>query len=205
MDLFSSQKRDTIILLDDDTGYVSYQNQFISSDEAVNYYQTLVEELPWKNDPIKMFGKLIPQPRLFCWVAEEGIAYSYSGLQLENHPFKGIVKELKELVEKETNQIFNACLINYYRDGLDSMGWHADNEKENGPEPFIASISLGAERKFQLKTKEKPPQNLQVNLETSSLLIMSGKLQEYWKHQIPKQPTIKEGRINLTFRKVVGK
>ena len=109
------------------------------------------------------------------------------------------------MIEKESGESFNSCLLNYYRDGKDSVSWHSDDEKEYGKEPTIASFTLGTERDFMLKEKIKDGKKMKFKLESGSLLIMSGKTQEDWLHQIPKRAGVKTGRINLTFRKIIKK
>ena len=140
-------------------------------------------------------------PRLESYHSTDKTSYTYSGKTLSTHPMDQQLIVLKNSIEAITNQSFNSVLINFYRDGNDSNGWHADNEKELGTNPLIASLSLGATRRFHLK-HQVSGEKLEFELDHGSLLIMGGELQHFWKHRIPKQVKIKEGRINLTFRMI---
>lgn len=172
-------------------------HQFIPNRDADNLYHQLLDSTPWKQESIKIFGKQVPQPRLQAWYGERD--YQYSGLKLTPIPLPDFLLPLKQQCELAANQKFNSVLINLYRDGEDSMGWHQDNEPELGEKPVIASISLGAERKFSIKhltTNEKH----HFQLSHGSLLIMGGKMQHHWKHCLPKTRRAISSRINLTFR-----
>jgi len=122
---------------------------------------------------------------------------------LKPHPYPEELKKLNDLLSETTHEKFTHCLANLYRDGNDSMGWHADNEKELGKDPVIASLSIGGPRKFQLKHIKNPQLKHSLFLDHGSLLIMKGKTQEFWKHQLPKSKKITESRINLTFRTII--
>jgi alkylated DNA repair dioxygenase AlkB len=162
--------------------------------------QQLIEEISWRQDEIVLFGRPILQPRLVCWMADPGIALRYSGLTIEATSWAEPLTYIKHLIETKTGYRFNGVLLNYYRHGTDSMGWHADDEPELGPDPVIASISLGAERKFQLKPKSGPSAVQTILLEHGSLLLMGTGSQRYYKHQVPKVSRPIGPRINLTFR-----
>jgi len=125
-------------------------------------------------------------------------------LKLDPKMFTPTVQKIKELVEKQTRESFNSCLLNLYRDGTDHVPWHSDNEKEYGKQPTIASFTLGTERDFILKQKINKDNKLKIKLGNGSLLIMTGKTQDDWLHQIPKRAGVKTGRINLTFRKLLS-
>ncbi len=180
---------------------LQYFPNFLPSEKADFLFEKLLKEIPWQQQNIKLFGKEIPQPRLTAFYAEKGITYTYSGLQLKPEPFSTEILALKTQTEELTGFDFNTCLVNLYRDGSDSMGWHADDEKVLGKNPVIASISLGGIRSFQLKHKSK---NLKekIELQNGSLLIMKGSMQHFWKHQLPKTKKEVSPRINLTFRKI---
>ncbi len=184
-----------------DRGTLEYIPEFISPQKSALLFDELLAETPWKQGLISIFGKTLATPRLEAFYAEEGLNYAYSGQQLVVHPFTKELESLKKQLEQYTGQKFNSVLINLYRNGNDSNGWHADNEKELGINPFIASISLGTERRFDfkhIKTKEKKS----IILENGSLLLMGGEIQHHWKHQIAKTKKVHSPRINLTFRLV---
>ena len=181
--------------------YLLYLPNFLSLTEADYWFTFLKNKVIFQPGDIKLFGKIYAKPRLEAFYAENELTYSYSGKQMKTEPLFNELKELKKRVESISNIEFNAVLINLYRDGMDSNGWHADNEKELGKDPCIASLSLGAERIFELKhnqTKKK----IKLKLEHGSLLCMMEGSQRFWKHQLPKDKTVDIPRINLTFRKI---
>ncbi len=183
---------------------LKYYKDFLPNEEAGHYFQRLIENLDWKQYNIKIFGKSIPQPRLTALYAETGKAYRYSGLTLEPLPYSAELKTLQKKLELVTNIHFTHCLANLYRDGQDSMSLHADDEKELGIAPVIASLSFGETRRFRLKHKYDKNHRLDLYLEPGSLLIMQGKTQHFWKHELPKTTQTKGARINLTFRKILN-
>jgi alkylated DNA repair dioxygenase AlkB len=148
-----------------------------------------------------MFGRVLLQPRLLCWYGDA--SYTYSKLTLPATPWPAWLLPLKQQVEQAVGASFNGVLLNYYRDGQDSMGWHSDDEPELGRDPLIASVSLGATRRFTLKHKLQPLKH-EVSLTTGSLLVMAGHMQHYWLHALPKMARVQDGRINLTFRQIVS-
>lgn len=161
----------------------------------------LLEVVPWESHTIRMFGKEHAQPRLVAWFGDPGSEYSYSGLKMNVRPWIASVLRLKLIAESYAGIIFNSVLINLYRNGDDKVSWHSDNEPELGHTPTIASISLGATRRFKfrhLTTKEV----VEASLSSGSLVVMSGLSQSCWEHEIPRQASVKEPRINLTFRQV---
>ena len=163
--------------------------------------QTLIAETYWRSKTIKMWGKSTPQPRLIAWYGDPGAKYSYSGIELTPEPWTESILDIKRRVEMLARHHFNSVLLNYYRDHRDSMGFHSDDEPELGDRPTIASLSLGEERKFQLKHKYRKDLKLvTIPLLDGSLLIMRGDTQRKWKHGIPKERTPCAPRINLTFR-----
>lgn len=181
---------------------MTFEPTFLNNSEALSYYQLLETTLPWKTQHIRIFGKTIACPRLEAYFSESQQDYSYSGSTLENHPFTPELFELKKRVELFTKQSFNAVLVNYYRDGRDSNGWHADDEKELGNNPVIASLSLGTTRRFDIQ-HQKTGEKHSLDLTNGSLLIMEDEMQHFWKHRIAKSKKIHGGRINLTFRKII--
>jgi len=195
-----NSKNKKITLPDSD---LIYYSNFLDKDLADTYFNSLLNKLKWEQYSIKLFGKIIPQPRLTALYALNSEPYSYSGLTLNPLEFTKELKSLYSEIVKITGTTFTHCLANLYRDGNDSMGWHADDEKELGKYPVIASLSLGAVRNFQLKHKTNPELKYALKLEHGSLLIMKGSTQEFWKHQLPKTKKSLEQRINLTFRTIL--
>ena len=179
---------------------IIYIPGFLTIEEADYYYEHLFDQVPWKQDPIKIFGKSILQPRLTALYGENGKSYSYSGIVMEPLPFNEELSVLKTKTEEVSLSSFTSCLLNLYRDGSDSNGWHADDEKELGRNPVIASISLGQERIFHLRHKRNKELKHKILLEHGSLLLMKGETQHHWQHQIPKSRRQMNPRINLTFR-----
>jgi alkylated DNA repair dioxygenase AlkB len=177
---------------------------FLLEKETYAMYDYFHQHLAWESSEITVFGKTYSTPRLEAFYALENQSYSYSGKKLKVHKFDAELLKLKQRIEAEIlhEESFNSVLANLYRNGLDSNGWHADNEKELGKNPLIASLSLGETRRFDLKhnlTKEK----LSFDLKAGSLLIMGGSMQHFWKHQIAKSKKVGNARINLTFRKII--
>ncbi|AXT54023.1 alpha-ketoglutarate-dependent dioxygenase AlkB [Aquimarina sp. BL5] len=197
MDLFTSQYDKIPLEIPD--GDVSYYPAFFDKSKADHLFEVLKESIKWQQDDIKVFGKVYKQPRLTALYANNKNTYTYSNITMKPHQFTDELLMIKEKIEKISSGIFTTCLLNLYRDGQDSNGWHADNEKELGVEPIIASVSLGEERSFHFKHKTKDLKQ-KIQLQHGSLLIMKGKTQENWLHQIPKSKKIMKPRINLTFR-----
>ncbi len=180
---------------------VIYDPGCFSRQESDQYLQALTETIAWRQEVIILFGKVIPQPRLTAWYGDEGAIYTYSNLT--NHPLDWTPELLviKQRCEEAAQTNFNSVLLNFYRNGQDSMGWHQDNEPELGKHPVIASVNFGATRRFQLRHKKrKDLDTVSIDLEHGSLLLMQGTTQEFWKHQLPKTAQPIGARINLTFR-----
>ncbi|MEX6686443.1 alpha-ketoglutarate-dependent dioxygenase AlkB [Danxiaibacter flavus] len=174
-----------------------------TKEESSKLYDLLAESIQWKQEPIVIFGKQIMQPRLTAWYGDEQKPYSYSGITMHPHPWSKELLEIKHRIESVANHIFTSALLNFYRNGYDSMGWHKDNEKELGINPVIGSVSFGSDRTFCFKhAKEKTPTQ-KATLNSGSFLLMKGATQHHWLHSIPKEPKITEGRINLTFRTII--
>ena len=188
------------ISLDLQDANIVYFPSFFTSDVASELYHDLLHEIPWQQDNIKVFGKEFVQPRLTALFGNDGKPYSYSNITMQPNPWNLLLQKIKFHVESVAEINFTTVLLNYYRDGRDSNGWHADNEKELGQNPTIASVSLGSERMFQLKHNTEPSLRQNIHLEHGSLLLMKGSTQHFWKHQIPKTNKPVGGRINLTFR-----
>ena len=172
-----------------------------SGEESDKIFQTLLSQVCWRQEKIKCYGKEVDIPRLTAWYGDTGKRYVYSRIAMEPEPWLPILLYIKSRVEEITKFSFNSVLLNLYRDGQDSIAWHSDDEPELGKQPVIASLSFGGERKFQLRHKVKKEQGrVDINLTHGSLLIMKGKTQEYWQHQVPKTSKPVRPRINLTFR-----
>jgi len=179
---------------------VWYYPEFFSKAESERYYEIFLSETKWQQDDITVFGKSYKQPRLTALYGNNEKPYSYSNITMHPHTFTEELLEIKSKVETIVNEKFTTCLLNLYRDGQDSNGWHADNEKELGKNPVIASVSFGASRLFHLKHRYKPELKHKLDLESGSLFIMKGETQHNWLHQIPKTKKKVEIRINITFR-----
>ena len=190
--------RQTFALGDSEIQYVA--NAFTAR-EADRLFQSLLDAIPWRTATLTIAGQKRPLPRLQCWMADQGRSYSYSGLKLSPHPWNPDVLRIKARLEQLCEHSFNSVLLNYYRGGSDSISWHADDETELGPNPIVASVSLGAQRalefkpKFNLTTPKK-----QIVLGSGSILIMGKTIQNNWLHQIPKISGTIDPRISLTFR-----
>lgn len=175
---------------------------FFSEQEADRLFQKLKNELDWQQTFIKIYGKTVLEPRLTAYYGTQN--YAYSGRINQAKPFSKSLLVIKNAIEEFQKVTYNAVLCNFYRHGLDSMGWHSDNEPELGPNPIIASVSLGAVRKFQFKNKIDKTLKHEILLNHGSLLIMYGNSQSDWLHQIPKTKKDIGERINLTFRNIIS-
>jgi len=181
-------------------GRVRHQPEYLSIEEADALFSYLNRNLDWQQRKIFIFGEWHLQPRLIAFLGNDEILYSYSGDTLRSILWPDEIAKIAVKLSKELKNEFNVVLANYYQNGEDSMGWHADNETELGKNPMIASISLGQPRKFKLRHRDGEQKNLV--LEHGSLLTMSGECQQYWQHALPKIRT-DGARINLTFRKII--
>ena len=178
---------------------------FLPAAEAEALLVQLTADAAWEQRAIRIFGQEIPQPRFTAWYGDAEARYTYSGLAWEPRPWLSALHALRQRLEAATGHRFNSVLLNLYRDGRDSMGWHADDEPELGPAPAIASLSLGATRRFRLRPRAglpHPPLNL--DLPGGSLLLMRGPTQRHWQHALPKTARPVGPRLNLTFRWVAG-
>ncbi len=174
---------------------------FLPAAEATALLTALTATVAWEQRAIRLFGQKFPQPRLTAWYGDPEARYTYSGLAWEPRPWLPALAELRASVEAATAARYNSVLLNLYRDGRDSMGWHADDEPELGPTPAIASLSLGAMRRFRLRPRAgllHAP--FGIDLPTGSLLLMRGPTQQHWQHALPKTARPVGPRLNLTFR-----
>ncbi len=182
----------------------TYIPDFVDQALADQWFDRLKDSIEWRQDTVVVYGKPYLTPRLSCWMGESWMSYRYSNQTMSPQPWLPLPMHIKGLVRQKTGEEFNSVLINYYRDGQDSNGWHADDEPELGSQPAIASISLGAARDFDLRRKANHSDKLRFSLAHGSLLLMRGKTQDDWQHQIPKRAKA-NARINLTFRKIIPK
>ena len=185
-------------------GEVYYFGKILGEGEANLFFQRLMENIEWKQDEVLIFGKKIVTKRKTAWYGEEEFQYTYSKMTKKAGLFTPDLLELKGKVEEITGLKFNSCLLNLYHSGEEGMSWHSDAEAELGKDPAIASLSLGAERKFVLKSKESK-EKISVVLENGGLLLMKGKTQRNWFHSLPKTKKVGLPRINLTFRSIIKK
>jgi alkylated DNA repair dioxygenase AlkB len=207
MDLFSQEdekKEKVFEVFSLKDGEILFMKNFLTSTEAKKYFDILQNTINWKQEEIKYYGKIYPVPRKTAWYGYEGFDYSYSGINCNPEPWTKELLDLKKEIEKLIpNEDFNSVLLNMYRDGNDKVSWHADDEKELGMNPTIASLSIGETRRFDVKHKDNPDLKHQFELTPGSLIIMKGALQHNWLHQIPVQKKVTKPRINLTFRTIV--
>ena len=201
-DLFSPAPTDNLLPYD---GKVNDLGVVVENGHTL--YERLLNELPWQADIVTLFGQTHVTTRQIVWMGDTDADYQYSGHVRQTVPWSGIVFHVKQYVEQALAKIgviahFNTCLLNYYPTGSDGMGYHADDEKELGAQPIIASLSLGATRKFVFKHK-KTQDKVELYLESGQLVVMHGDTQTFWKHTITKTKKVSEGRISLTFRQMV--
>jgi alkylated DNA repair dioxygenase AlkB len=187
----------------DDGAWCELYDGWLGAEGSRASFADLLEEVPFEQRPIRVFGRDVLQPRLVAWVGEPEAVYKYSGVVHVPVPFGPVLRALCERVSKQAQVCFNSALCNLYRDGRDTMGMHADREPELGPSPVIASLSLGAPRRFRLRhRKGKGKRQLDLLLEDGSLLIMRGTTQQHYRHGVPREPALTAARINLTFRRI---
>lgn len=184
-------------------GEAFFYSRFFSQEESDHYLSRLPDEINWKQEPIKIFGKEVMQPRLTAWYGDANKKYSYSGITMEPQQWTPALLKIKNKIEMVSGIHFNSALLNFYRDGQDSMGWHRDNEKALGVNPVIASVSFGASRTFQFRNFKEKRITKSIKLTHGSLLLMKGETQHLWQHQLPKTNTKIGQRINITFRMII--
>jgi alkylated DNA repair dioxygenase AlkB len=180
-----------------------YCGHFLPEGPANRLLQDLLREVPWQQSTIRIFGRSVLEPRLSCWMGETEAVYRYSGTEFAPKPWIASVVSLRRAVEDCSGQRFNSVLLNFYRDGRDAMGWHSDDEPELGDRPVIASVSLGAERRFLLRERRKGARSRALTLGHGSLLLMHGDLQQRCQHALPRTLKPVDARVNLTFRNIL--
>lgn len=162
----------------------------------------LLRDIPWEVHRIRMFGRLVDSPRLSCWMGDPDARYRYSGADFLPHPWADVLMPVRDRLQEELCAPFNSVLLNRYRSGTDSMGWHSDDEAELGPQPVIASLSLGAARRFLLRCRDQHAAKAEFLLADGDLLVMAGRTQAHYQHALPKSTRVQAERINLTFRHI---
>ena len=198
-DLFPQNNRQAISL-NQHLGALSCYPDWLIHSECSHYFQVFYNELAWETETLLLSGKKGQPPRQVAWYGDKGSIYRYSGTSYNALPWHPALYEIKEKLCKAFNASINSVLTNLYRNGNDSVGWHADSEIELGKQPVIFSLSLGASRYFDYRLKGKSESRQRIELHAGTLLIMQGDFQQYWQHQVPKQLKIIDPRINLTFR-----
>ena len=198
MDLFSAEKVVNIIPFD---GVTNYHGIVLNKIQCDFYYNILMQNIQWENDKAIIFGKTIITKRKVAWYAESPFSYTYSKVTKTANIFTKELIELKKIVEQESGETYNSCLLNLYHSGEEGMAYHSDGEKMLKKNGAIASLSLGAERKFSFKHKETK-QRIDIVLERGSLLVMKDKTQTHWLHRLPPTKKVNSPRINLTFRTI---
>lgn len=181
-------------------GIVNYHGPVLAEVGADRYFARLSENIAWRRDEVTMFGKRIVTAREVAWYGDRDFAYTYSGTTRTALPWTEELAELKAMVAALLDAPFNSCLANRYHDGTEGMGWHSDDEDTLVENATIASLSLGAERKFVLRHRRDREKKVSLILEHGSLLAMSGETQRHWSHALPKSKRVMDERINLTFR-----
>ena len=198
MDLFDQQII-PVRLTDERKSEIIFWPNWLAGQQADALLATVIAKTPWREDIINIAGRRIPVPRLQNWFGAPDTSYTYSGIRLQALAFPDWMDSVRTAVEQTTGHSFNRALVNYYRHGRDSVDWHADDEPELGIEPLVASLSLGAERMFQLR-HNKSKERLSVSLPHGSLLLMGAGIQDYWQHRLAKVSGLEEARVNFTFR-----
>lgn len=183
-------------------GTLWLKRQFYDAQTATDLLDTLIEETHWEQPIVRMGARKIPSPRLSAWYGERDAIYTYSRMVNIPLPMTSFLEAVRDDLQTAIGIRFNSVLLNYYRDGQDSIGWHRDNEPELGKEPVIASLSLGETRRFRMQHIQCKGMRSSVDLETGSMLVMADKTQQYWSHCVPKSKVRNGARVNLTFRSI---
>lgn len=202
MDLFGNAMDETLNLLPKD-GTVNYYGIWLPKLRADHYLGVLTNTITWKNDEAILFGKHFVTKRKVAWYGDDHYAYTYSNTTKEALIWTKELLEIRDRICEKTGLAFNSCLLNLYHNGHEGMAWHSDDERSMAPNGAIASLSLGAERKFSFRHK-RSKETVSLTLQHGSLLLMQGQTQEHWLHSLPKTTKIVAPRINLTFRNMIG-
>ena len=185
-----------------ENGALWLHQHFISAALAAAYLDVLIRDTRWVQPVIRMGGRQIPSPRLAAWHGDADAIYTYSGLKNTPVAWTPALAEIRDVLHSATGIRFNSVLLNFYRNGEDSMGWHRDNEPELGQNPVIASISFGETRRFRMQHVNRKQLHWATELESGSALVMAGQTQQYWRHCLPKSKSRNLSRVNLTFRQI---
>jgi len=205
--LFSSEEAEvrglqlghTIGLANDSLVYVP---DFIEEADADALFKVLCDETPWAQERIRVYGEEYDLPRLTAWFGDRGASYTYSGIRQEPNSWTPTLLKIRNLIEAFTDSRFNSVLLNQYRDGRDRVGWHADDEPELGSLPVIASVSLGASRRFKVRQKSNLTKAIALDLNHGSLVLMQGNMQQLCEHEVPRTAKSVKPRVNLTYRNI---
>lgn len=182
-------------------GEVNYYGRIVR--DADRYFDLLMRDVPWEHDRVFINGEVRNTRRKVAWYGDDGFLYAYSGVTRRAIPWIEPLVQIRGMAERYVQTAFNSCLANLYADGTEGMSWHSDDEAELGQDTVIASVSLGAERRFLLRHK-RTKETVQVILEHGSLLVMKGATQTHWMHSVPAAARVMKPRVNLTFRTFVG-
>ncbi len=177
---------------------------FLNAQQSSELFTHLAKNTPWQQPRIRVYGKWHPTPRLVSFYGDPGLRYQYSSTLHGTLPWTPQLQAVRQSIETQFRQSFNCVLLNQYRDGQDSMGWHADDEAELGEQATIASLSLGAARDIHFKSRSAKGEKICLSLPHGSLLLMTGDTQKYWLHHVPRRARCKQARINLTFRTILN-
>lgn len=199
MNLFDNEPMQNLLPYD---GTALYYGPMMNMTEADAYLQRLLQDIEWRHDEAKIFGRHIITARKVAWYGDEGYDYTYSNTTKRALPWTADLLKLKAMVERVTGEVYNSCLLNLYHNGNEGMAWHSDDEKALGKDSTIASFSFGAERKFAFRHRQTK-ETLSLMLEHGSILVMKGTTQTHWLHSLPKSKKIITPRVNLTFRTMI--
>lgn len=199
-DLFEQTEQPLVRKFDLPQADVTLYERFFTKKESDMLYNYLIENINWQQDHMRIYGKKVELPRLTAWYGDTKRPYSYSGIGMETQLWTEELLFIKSRVETVAATNFSGVLLNYYRNGQDSVSWHTDNEKMLGKDPIIGSVTFGATRLFQMRHRTNKEQKISIPLTHGALLLMKGSTQLFWEHQVPKTNKTIFPRINLTFR-----
>ena len=182
---------------------ITFHPDFFDPHESDVLFESLLDEIEWKQEKIKLYGKEMNMPRQMAWYGDRGKSYTFSRLRFTPKPWTSTLLYIKEKIEPLAEVSFNSVLLNLYRDGRDSMAWHSDAEPELGKNPTIGSVSLGGTRKFKFRNQFDRSLKHEIELTHGSFLLMAGETQHFWQHEVPKTAKAVKPRINLTFRAIL--